>query len=223
MVAPEAMRVAVIVAHPDDAEICAGGTIALLAGGGCEVTVVNFTTSEYTPEATRLRREAAEKAATILGHELRWILDGSLRQVEEVPEFEVVRMVDDLLVDLRPDVVISHSVRDSHVDHARLARAALAATRRWRGDLYALPPSEHRISAAFEANVLVDITDYEERKREAIECFRFEGGFRKLDVDAILAAGRVAGAAAGCGSAERFQAVRVLGLPVATLGDSELR
>jgi len=215
--------VTLLVAHPDDAEICAGGTIALLGARGCEVTVVNFTTAEYTAQASRRRRNAAERSAAILGHELRWILDGRLRQVEELPEFEVVRMIDELLADLRPDVVISHNVGDSHVDHARLARATRAATRRWRGDLYALPPSELRIPAAFKGNVLVDVSEYEERKREALECFSFAGGFQPLDLDAILAAGRVAGAAAGCRSAERFRAVRVLGLPVRTLGAPDVR
>jgi len=59
-------------AHPDDAEILAGGTLALLTKAGSGITIVSMTpgdcgTTEYGPEeiAAIRRREAAAAAGLI--------------------------------------------------------------------------------------------------------------------------------------------------------------
>ncbi|MEI6272270.1 MAG: PIG-L family deacetylase, partial [Phycisphaerae bacterium] len=64
------MNIAVIAAHPDDAELGLGATMALLASQGHRVLIIDATNGEPTPfgdVATRAQ-EAAE-AATILGVE----------------------------------------------------------------------------------------------------------------------------------------------------------
>src|SRR3954453_12062376 len=65
-------RVLAIHAHPDDVEILAGGTLALLAGAGHEITIATFTpgdcgSRELGPEeiAAVRRREAANSAGRI--------------------------------------------------------------------------------------------------------------------------------------------------------------
>lgn len=52
------MNVAVLAAHPDDAELAMGGTIALLVSQGHTVTVIDATDGEPTPSAIPPRGRA---------------------------------------------------------------------------------------------------------------------------------------------------------------------
>jgi len=62
------MDVLVIGAHPDDAEIGLGGTIARLAQAGLKVALVDLTDGEPTPHGDRVtRRQEARAAADLLG------------------------------------------------------------------------------------------------------------------------------------------------------------
>ncbi len=71
-------RILSIHAHPDDAEIMAGGTLALLSELGHSVTIVTMAAGdcgsvEYSPEETaRIRREEARQAAALIGAEYIW-------------------------------------------------------------------------------------------------------------------------------------------------------
>lgn len=64
----EHFEVVVVAAHPDDAEIGMGGTMAKLADAGVSVLLVNLTDGEPTPLGTHeIRMQEAERAASILG------------------------------------------------------------------------------------------------------------------------------------------------------------
>ena len=66
-------RILAIHAHPDDAEILAGGTLALLAGRGHQLTIATMTpgdcgSRELSPEEiSALRRREAANAAALIG------------------------------------------------------------------------------------------------------------------------------------------------------------
>ncbi len=103
-----------IVAHPDDAEIVAGGTISALRLKNVDVTVAVATISEYRTELRPKRRMAAERAANLLDYKLEWIEDGQLDQVEELPEFRWVGLMDKLIRRIKPDLIFSHWPEDGH-------------------------------------------------------------------------------------------------------------
>ncbi|HHP7239920.1 PIG-L family deacetylase, partial [Longibacter sp.] len=62
------LDVLALAAHPDDVELCAGGTVCRLTGAGHRVGVVDFTRGELgsrgTPEG---RMKEARRAADIMG------------------------------------------------------------------------------------------------------------------------------------------------------------
>lgn len=210
-------KVLVITAHPDDAEIVMGGTIAGLVDKGCEVTILNMTVSEATAELRARRCEAAEKAASVLGCRLDWFEEGRLDHAEDVPEYRLVAQIDRYITDYRPDAVFSHWIGDSHSDHARLARCVNASSRRWQAPLFALPPSEHRTPsfAAFTPNVYVDISNHLERKIRAASHYTYPGqSFRPLDLEGLASIARGWGATAGYAAAETFLLTRSFGLPL---------
>ena len=92
-----------VMAHPDDAELWAGGTLAGYTREGCDVTI-----------AVR-RSDDVRNAEALAGAA---VLDAHLRLFDDV---------DDLLVRLRPELVITHALRDIHPDHRAVAEAVLAA------------------------------------------------------------------------------------------------
>jgi len=207
--------VLVLAAHPDDAELAMGGSIARWSDSGLNVTVAVFSASESCPGMVSRRIAAAEAAANILGHRLYWLADPSIRQVELVPEFEVVELVDKAVAALSPDIVIGHWTGDSHGDHVRMARATVASSRRWSKTVFLqFGPNEHRVSNYLEfiPNVFLPIAGYEERKESALRAYSYEGqGFRHLDLAGIRARNVALGSLCGLPTAEGLHLTRCVG------------
>ncbi|WP_327253282.1 PIG-L deacetylase family protein [Streptomyces sp. NBC_01244] len=208
--------VLIVAAHPDDAELALGGTIAQLTERGDEVTVALFTVSETASTQDRDRRArriaAAEAAAQTLGHRLRWLGDGRYDQVEDIPEYRAVGLLDDLVAEIEPDTLLTHWDGDSHGDHVRVARAAIASSRRWpRTALLQFGPNEHRTvrHAEFVPTLYVPTAAQLPRKLRALACYAYPGqGFRALDPDAVELLDRARGAAVGLAAAEGLRLVR---------------
>ncbi|WP_324789449.1 PIG-L deacetylase family protein [Streptomyces sp. H51] len=220
--------VLVVAAHPDDAELAVGGTLALLGDRGTEATVAVVAVSEADEEHRRLRVRAAERAASILGHRLRWLAREPLDQVEDIPEYEVVRLVDDLVAQVRPDAVLTHWEGDSHGDHVRVARAVVSSSRRWpEVSLCQFGPNEHRTTRFLEfvPNVFVPIADQLPRKLDALRSFSYPGqGFRPLDEEWARQQALLNGRHVGVPAAESLRLLRCrtdgpgpLGIPTAPL------
>lgn len=122
----ESFDLAAVCAHPDDAELVMGGTIAREAARGRRVCMIDLTRGESgsrgTPE-TRAREAAA--AARILGvahRESLGLPDGRLQDAPEQRD----RMVE-ALRRLRPRVLLLQHWEQRHPDHAAASRLVYAA------------------------------------------------------------------------------------------------
>jgi LmbE family N-acetylglucosaminyl deacetylase len=114
------LRIVSIHAHPDDAEILVGGTLAQLRAAGHDVTIVTMTpgdcgTRDYPPEeiAAIRRREAARGAAVIGAH----YICAEFRDLAIFNDDPSRRRVAELLRKVQPDVVLTASPVDYHCDH----------------------------------------------------------------------------------------------------------
>jgi LmbE family N-acetylglucosaminyl deacetylase len=115
-----APRIVIIGAHPDDADIKAGGTAARWCALGCVVKLVSLTSGDAGhqtlrgPELARRRRAEAQAAAAVIGATYD-VLDHPDGQLDDRLEYrhEVIR----LLRAFRPDLVIAHRPTDYHPDH----------------------------------------------------------------------------------------------------------
>ena len=122
----DAIRILFIGAHPDDCDIKAGGTAALMAAHGHAVKFVSVTNGDAghydmggDPLVERRRAESTE-AAERLGidaYELLSYHDGEL-----MPTLEVRRDIIRLIRNWNADVVVSHRPNDYHPDHRYAAR-----------------------------------------------------------------------------------------------------
>lgn len=108
-------------AHPDDAELGAGGTIAKEVANGKKVGIIDLTRGELGTRGTvKIRDVEAAKAAKILGISVRENLefeDGFF--VNDKPhQLEVVKMVRKY----RPEIVLCNAIDDRHIDHGKGAK-----------------------------------------------------------------------------------------------------
>ncbi|RTE52209.1 bacillithiol biosynthesis deacetylase BshB1 [Arenibacter aquaticus] len=105
-------------AHPDDAELGAGATIAKEVANGKKVGIVDLTRGELGTRGTaEIRDKEAAKAAEILGVAIRENLefaDGFFTNDRE-HQLEVIKMIRKY----RPDTVLCNAIDDRHIDHSK--------------------------------------------------------------------------------------------------------
>ena len=114
------MKILAIHAHPDDLEIFAGGTLALLAARGHSLSIVTMTpgdcgTTEYSPEEiSDIRRREAASAAAVIGATYRCAEFRDLAIFNDDPSR---RRVVEILRRVGPDLVITAPPEDYLCDH----------------------------------------------------------------------------------------------------------
>ena len=125
--------VLVLVPHPDDAEISAGGTIARMAHEGARVVIVVATNGnkgsfEHESEAlARIRAEEARRATAVLGAEPPILLGHPDLGLDLLPPGTLREQFARAIRTHRPDVVIAEdafSSYETHPDHRAVAWAA---------------------------------------------------------------------------------------------------
>jgi N-acetylglucosamine malate deacetylase 1 len=178
----EAFDIVGICAHPDDAELVMGGTIAREAAAGRRIALVDLTRGESGSRGTPETRAAeAEEAARILGAAHRESLglpDSALERT--VAHRDVVVAA---LRRLRPAVVVTQHWEQRHPDHAmashlvydacfmaglRNYRPALGEAFRPRKVVFATSMTE---ATEVAPSFVVDITATFEVKMRAIRAF----------------------------------------------------
>lgn len=120
------LSIVLISAHPDDAEIKAGGTLALWAKAGFRLHIVCMTNGDAGHQtlgrealAVRRKSEAAASAAVIGAKST--VLDNHDGELQ--PTLEVRRQVIRIIREAEADVVITHRPNDYHPDHRYTAQA----------------------------------------------------------------------------------------------------
>jgi len=115
------MKILAIHAHPDDIEILAGGTVALLAAQNeHDVTIATLTpgdcgTTEYPPdEIAAIRRREAQSSAMLIGAKY---VCAEFRDFHVYNDAESRRRVTELLRRLQPELVLTASPVDYMCDH----------------------------------------------------------------------------------------------------------
>ncbi len=115
------LRIIVIGAHPDDAELEAGGTAALWAAQGHHVKFVSTTNGDIghareagAPLAVRRTKEV-EEADKVLGVEATEVYD--IHDGELMPTLENRRKLTKTIREWKADIVIAHRPNDYHPDH----------------------------------------------------------------------------------------------------------
>jgi N-acetylglucosamine malate deacetylase 1 len=170
-----------IMAHPDDAELLCGGTLARAAASGYRVGILDLTSGESGSFGDRdTRAREASEAARVLGvlhRQTAGLPDGRLENSGAARA-----LVATLIREMRPRTVVLHWPEARHPDHAAasaLARDAcfLAGVKnaaevqgegyRPHKVIYSLTYQEAHVKPSF----VVDISEFMERKLDAVFAF----------------------------------------------------
>lgn len=120
----EKINLVIIGAHPDDADIKAGGTAAEFARRGHNVLMVSVTNGDAGhhemggAELARIRKDEAVKAGMRLGVDY-VVLDNPDGKL--MPTLEVREQIIRLIREWNADIVMSHRPNDYHPDHRNTA------------------------------------------------------------------------------------------------------
>jgi bacillithiol biosynthesis deacetylase BshB1 len=175
----------VLAAHPDDAELGCGGTIAKHVALGYKIGIVDFTRGELGTRGTvELRKQEAAASSKILGVSVRENLglkDGFF-QNDPAHQLAVIREIRKY----QPTIVLANAIVDRHVDHGKgaalghdacfLAGLAKIETKDDQGNKQAPWRPQvvyHYIqSLPIQPDFVIDITGYWDTKIQAIQAFK---------------------------------------------------
>lgn len=225
------MKVLVVAAHPDDEVLGCGGTMARLAAEGHDVYIAILgegITSRYT------KREDADLAlveelqgcsarvAKLLGARELFTYSLPDNRFDTTALLDVVKIIEDLVRQLAPEVVYTQHGGDLNVDHGVIYRATLTATRPLEGctvrEVYGYEVASstewafQRFSPPFHPNSFVDISGTLETKIQAMQCYESEARPfpHPRSPEALRAIARRWGSVVGLQAAEAFELVRAV-------------
>lgn len=166
-------------AHPDDAEIGMGATIAKHTRNGYRVAICDLTDAEMSSNGTvETRREEARDAARVLG-----LTDRSNLRLPDRGLFvnaEQIALIVEQIRKYRPRLVFAPYWQDRHPDHvtcSHLVQEAVfnAKLRNYMPHLPAAPVEQlyfYFINDVHEADIMIDVTADYETKRSALKAYR---------------------------------------------------
>ncbi len=177
------LDVLVFAAHPDDAELSMGGTIAKLTSNNLKVGIVDLTRGELgTRGSAEIRQKEAFQAAIAL--------KVAVRENLNIPDGNIERNKENLMKIImvirryRPKIVFAPYFNDRHPDHihtSRLVKEAIFTTGLAKVKTFDKEvPQEHyrpdklyyyMQTYTFEPSFIVDISDQFELKMKAIQSY----------------------------------------------------
>jgi bacillithiol biosynthesis deacetylase BshB1 len=171
----------VIAAHPDDAELCLGGTILALKAQGDSVGILDLTDGEPTPHGSpEIRRRETEAATALLGVDWRGNLGLTNRAL--VADLEARARLAGQIRQLQPQVLFAHYWEDAHPDHV-VASALVDAARFWaKLSKTDLPGQSHfprqilyffsfHLRQHVQPSLVLDVSDYHDAKMQVLNCY----------------------------------------------------
>ena len=171
-------------AHPDDVEIGIGGILLRHASQGHRVTLLTLTGGEQGGSASD-RAAEAEKAAELMSARL---IHASLTDTSVSEGGSTIRTILDVVEEIRPTTIYTHTIRDVHQDHRNTHSATLVAARGISRVFCYQAPST---SVEFKPTRFVAIDDFLERKIEVIRAFASQVSIREyLDEELLRATAR---------------------------------
>jgi two-component system, NtrC family, response regulator HydG len=189
-------------AHPDDVEIGAAGTLLAHRTAGDTVVILTLSRGARGGDQGQRARESQE-AADVIGARL------FLNDLEDTKIAEgdpTICVIDQVVAEVGPTIVYTHSIHDVHQDHRNTHRAAMVACRRV-GRVYCFQSPSATVD--YHPTRFVTIDDHLSGKLKAISAFSSQAGLRDyLEPDLIASTARYWSRYGDGSHVEPFEAVR---------------
>lgn len=184
--------VLVVAAHPDDEVLGCGGAIARHVANGDEVFTLILgegctSRQDVRDPLSRVNdlehlKECAWNANSYLGVKKVFFGDLPDNRFDSVDLLAIVKLIEKIKAEVRPDIVYTHYGNDLNIDHKLCFDAVLTATRPIAGESVKAIYSFEVLSStewqyfgnAFFPNIFIDISSYIDKKLEALNCYPTE-------------------------------------------------
>jgi LmbE family N-acetylglucosaminyl deacetylase len=223
------MNILIVAAHPDDELLGCGGTIARLSREGHNVSVTILgegITSRFSnrnqadPKLVRALQDCSRKVGQMLGVKDLTFYQLPDNRFDTVPLLDIIKPIENLIANLKPQVVYTHLAGDLNIDHAIVNRAVLTATRPPAAPtvktIYAFEVASssewtfQSLNPVFRPNTFVDISTTLETKIEAMKIYETETRSfpHPRSTKALISSAQRWGSVAGIKAAEPFELIR---------------
>lgn len=176
-------NILVVGAHFDDAELGCGGTMARLAAEGKKVYKLTMTdnVTNFIQMDIHVDLDSSRVGSALACKEM---------GVEEITDFEllecnhlaysteIMQKVEKIIFDKKIDTVFMHYHSDMNQDHVAASKICLTAARHCKNVFY-YQSNGYILDESFYPTVFVDISDYCEHKRRALE--HYHGDHNRFD------------------------------------------
>ena len=208
------LKIIAIGAHGDDIELACGGTLAQAVKNGHDVSMVLITgegSNDHNNVKIRDQNEAkneAEAASKIIGASELYIL--GYKDTCVPYSFDLISSLEKIISNIKPDIIFTHFIFDTHQDHIRTAHSTISAARRHNTILLYEPinPSGQGY-IPFRPQVYMDITNTIDIKINSLKAH--ESQYKKFSdkwIEAVVARAKFRGFEMGKEYAECFEVVR---------------
>ncbi len=173
------MIILAVGSHPDDIELGCGGLILQAVRNGHDVYMYTLTRGEASGEPySRINEEA--QSARVIG--ARKLLIDSFQDTHLAVNSDLINHIERVIEMTQADLVLTHSLSDTHHDHRAAAAATVEAGRFAHNILsYEIP-----LSRDFKPQVFHDISDVIEKKISLISLFQSQKDKVYLTSTAIM-------------------------------------
>lgn len=206
------MKILAIGAHFDDVELGCGGTLLKHKKAGDDIYILCVTNSGYESQTKKYQRnsedamEEGKRSAKYLKAKL---ICCNKDPIVLVPTEKFVLEIEDIINEIKPDVVYTHQPNDSHADHAAVGYVSMRACRKcdkvllYRSNWYIMDNTQ-------DDNYYVDISNFIDEKVKLINFFGSEiKNSNGSWVDFVKKQNSAAGAKVNVAYAETFHLVKM--------------
>jgi len=194
-------KILIFAAHQDDETIGCGGTIKKWSAAGSIVEVVFMTdgstgidqSGKFDNDIVSTRQEEARQAAEILGVSKIHNLNFECQNIKNSKEN--FHKVISLIREIKPDLVITHHIKDKHRDHRKTAKIVLEACWKSSENIHKELGKPHKVGDVWTCEMtdplpridfVVDISETYSKKIEAMKIYNsqenvVDGIFNFLD------------------------------------------
>lgn len=218
-------KVLVVVAHPDDETLGAGGTIRQLVDQGSQVDLLiasDGSSAQFGSDmAARNRRTThLDNACEILGIKRCFLLDFPDMRLDTVPHIELNKAIGKFTAQEHYDTILTHHPGDVNKDHEQVFNSVMVVARPVPGSsirnlatFFVNSSTEWGAPFAngiFLPNLYVNIDKTIGHKLKALTSYEDElrDWPHPRSVEAVLARARTVGSEVGVDHAEAFQLIR---------------
>lgn len=217
------MNILVVAPHADDEILGVGGTIAKYIAEGHNVYICIVTcghTSMFSRDMLARLRCEVKDSHNYLGIKETFFLELPAVLLSEIPKYKVNTKINAVIEHIKPNIVFIPHFGDMHLDHGIVSQATMVGLRPVKEynitEVYSyetLSETEWNtphVNNAFIPNTYIDISNYLDRKVEAMRFFttQIKDFPHPRSLEAIKSLAQLRGSTIGVRAAEAFCLIR---------------